>query len=91
MPGIHIIKSPFAYIKLEQQFCCRSYITFDILRRILSDYFGYDVLYVLNITDIDDKIIKRARQNYLFEQYVAKNHSLETLLDDARQVSVAIF
>lgn len=64
----------------------RSYITFDILRRVLSDYFGYDILYVMNITDIDDKIIKRARQNYLFERYVNEQHSLEKILDDAKQV-----
>lgn len=32
---------------------------FDILRRIMSSYFGYDVLLTMNITDIDDKIIKR--------------------------------
>ena len=40
----------------------RSYVSFDIIRRILRDYFGYDVFYQINITDIDDKIIKRARQ-----------------------------
>ncbi|KAI6224150.1 Cysteinyl-tRNA synthetase [Aphelenchoides besseyi] len=50
----------------------RAYLSFDILRRVLSNYFNYDVLYVMNITDIDDKIIKRARQNFLFDQYAAK-------------------
>ncbi|KYN07250.1 PREDICTED: cysteine--tRNA ligase, cytoplasmic [Cyphomyrmex costatus] len=64
----------------------RSYISFDILRRVLSDYFGYDVLYVMNITDIDDKIIKRARQNYLYEKYVEENHSLNRILDDIKEV-----
>lgn len=64
----------------------RSYISFDILRRVLSDYFGYDVLYVMNITDIDDKIIKRARQNYLYEKYIEENHSLNSILDDTREV-----
>lgn len=64
----------------------RSYISFDILRRVLSDYFGYDVMYVMNITDIDDKIIKRARQNYLYEKYVAERHSLKKNLDDAKSV-----
>lgn len=34
----------------------RNYVTQDILRRILSDYFGYDVHFVMNITDIDDKV-----------------------------------
>jgi len=37
---------------------------------VLKDYFQYDVEYVMNITDIDDKIIKRARQLHLFEEYV---------------------
>ncbi|XP_076767144.1 cysteine--tRNA ligase, cytoplasmic [Xylocopa sonorina] len=64
----------------------RSYISFDILRRVLSDYFGYDVLYVMNITDIDDKIIKRARQNYLYEKYIEKTHTLDEILDDAKSV-----
>ncbi|TPX32432.1 cysteine---tRNA ligase [Synchytrium microbalum] len=47
----------------------RNYMSFDILRRILEDYFGYDVMYVMNITDIDDKIIIGARQEHLFAEY----------------------
>ena len=38
----------------------------------MVDYFGYDVLYVMNITDIDDKIILNARQKYLFDQFKAQ-------------------
>lgn len=64
----------------------RSYISFDILRRVLTDYFGYNVLYVMNITDIDDKIIKRARHQHLFETYVKAGHSLEQVLADSRPV-----
>ncbi|CAK9804730.1 Cysteine--tRNA ligase, cytoplasmic [Anthophora plagiata] len=64
----------------------RSYISFDILRRVLTDYFGYDILYVMNITDIDDKIIKRARQNYLYERYIEESHTLDEILDDTRNV-----
>uniref|UniRef100_A0A9J8CTF7 Cysteine--tRNA ligase, cytoplasmic n=1 Tax=Cyprinus carpio carpio TaxID=630221 RepID=A0A9J8CTF7_CYPCA len=60
----------------------RSYISFDILRRILKDYFKYDVFYCMNITDIDDKIIKRARQNYLLEQYGEKKPSPSQILQD---------
>lgn len=40
------------------------------MRRILQDYFKYDVTYCMNVTDIDDKIIKRARQNRLFEDFL---------------------
>ncbi|KAJ3297521.1 hypothetical protein HDU79_003028 [Rhizoclosmatium sp. JEL0117] len=46
----------------------RNYITFDIIRRIMEDYFNYDVNYVMNITDIDDKIIITARSHFLFNQ-----------------------
>ena len=34
----------------------RNYVTTDILRRILRDYFGFDVKFVMNITDVDDKV-----------------------------------
>uniref|UniRef100_A0A8C5LF54 Cysteine--tRNA ligase, cytoplasmic n=1 Tax=Jaculus jaculus TaxID=51337 RepID=A0A8C5LF54_JACJA len=60
----------------------RSYISFDILRRVLKDYFQYDVFYCMNITDIDDKIIRRARQNYLFEQYCEQKPVAAQLLED---------
>jgi cysteinyl-tRNA synthetase len=42
--------------------------------------------FVMNITDIDDKIIKRARQNYLFEKYMAEERSLGAVLNDAKLV-----
>lgn len=50
----------------------RNYVSIDINRRIIQDYFGYDVLFVQNVTDIDDKIIIKARQVYLFDQYKNK-------------------
>ncbi|XP_077674422.1 cysteine--tRNA ligase, cytoplasmic isoform X2 [Eretmochelys imbricata] len=65
----------------------RSYISFDILRRVLRDYFKYDVFYCINITDIDDKIIKRARQNYLFEQYREKKPPAVQLFEDVQIAS----
>ncbi|KJH52645.1 cysteine--tRNA ligase [Dictyocaulus viviparus] len=48
----------------------RAYLSMDILRRVMMSYFGYDVQFVMNITDIDDKIIKRARQHHLFNKYL---------------------
>ncbi|XP_043308046.1 cysteine--tRNA ligase, cytoplasmic isoform X2 [Cervus canadensis] len=62
----------------------RSYISFDILRRVLRDYFKFDVFYCMNITDIDDKIIKRARQNHLFERYQGTQPQAAQLLEDVR-------
>ena len=64
----------------------RTYLTFDILRRVLANYFGYDIFYVMNITDIDDKIIKRARQNHLYQQYVAQKPALDKVLEDCHSV-----
>ena len=46
----------------------RTYLSFDIMRRVMTDYFHYNVLYQINTTDIDDKIILRARQNELLRQ-----------------------
>lgn len=34
----------------------RNYVTTDILRRILREYFKYNVRFVMNITDVDDKV-----------------------------------
>ena len=39
----------------------RSLYIFDVIRRYLK-FRGYDVHFVRNITDIDDKIIKRANE-----------------------------
>ena len=57
----------------------RAYVTFDIVRRIMSDYFGYNVTFVMNITDVDDKIILRARRNFLMKRYKEQAKSLESV------------
>jgi cysteinyl-tRNA synthetase len=53
----------------------RSYIAWDTVRRYL-EWSGYNVLYVQNFTDIDDKILKRAREEgstmeAVSEKYIA--------------------
>jgi cysteinyl-tRNA synthetase len=40
----------------------RTYVAFDIIARYLK-YLDYDLTHVRNITDVDDKIIKRANEN----------------------------
>ena len=54
----------------------RPMIVFDTLRRYL-EYKGYDVNYVSNFTDVDDKIIKRANEEgvestVISERYIAE-------------------
>ena len=40
----------------------RTFVCFDVIARYLRSL-GYDLTYVRNITDVDDKIIKRALEN----------------------------
>lgn len=58
----------------------RNYVATDINRRLLQNYFGYDVMFVQNVTDIDDKIILRARQNYLFEKFKKETAAVDDAL-----------
>ncbi|KAF3764964.1 hypothetical protein M406DRAFT_278647 [Cryphonectria parasitica EP155] len=47
----------------------RNYVSTDVVRRIVQYYFGFNVKFVMNITDIDDKIILRARQQHLLADF----------------------
>lgn len=40
----------------------RTFLSFDIIRRVLQHY-GHDITFVMNLTDIDDKIINKVNQN----------------------------
>ncbi|NIK72291.1 cysteine--tRNA ligase [Paenibacillus sp. BK720] len=48
----------------------RPVIFFDVVRRYL-EYAGYDVNYIVNFTDVDDKLIKKAEQSGLTVPEVA--------------------
>jgi cysteinyl-tRNA synthetase len=57
----------------------RAYVTADVLVRYLT-YRGFDVVYVRNFTDIDDKIIKRASElgvstDVLTERFIREFYS----------------
>ena len=41
----------------------RTYVTLDIVRRLLEDYLNFKVRFAMGMTDVDDKIINRAREN----------------------------
>ncbi|VUC33807.1 unnamed protein product [Clonostachys rosea] len=55
----------------------RNAVSLDILRRILKDYFGYSVKFVMNITDVDDKIILKSRYLHLGEKLLNELKSQE--------------
>ncbi|MFT8938897.1 cysteine--tRNA ligase, partial [Leuconostoc falkenbergense] len=52
----------------------RSAIAFDTVRRYF-EYRGYDVNYVSNFTDVDDKIINRAQEEGISEMAVANKYA----------------
>eukprot|EP00808_Paulinella_micropora_P007756 g70613.t1 len=41
----------------------RTYMCFDIIARMLTDLFGFELTLVMGMTDVDDKIINRARES----------------------------
>ena len=66
----------------------RVMVAFDVVTRWLRER-GYDVTYVRNITDIDDKIIRRANENgepfeALVERMIAAMHEDEARLNVLR-------
>lgn len=52
----------------------RTFLSFDVIRRYL-EYAGYEVTYVQNLTDVDDKIIKRANEEGRTAAEVAARYS----------------
>ena len=58
----------------------RPFIMFDTLRRYLQ-YKGYDVTFVQNFTDVDDKIIKRGHEEGISPEEVASKYINEYFVD----------
>jgi len=66
----------------------RTYIAFDVIRRWL-EYLDYEVNFVQNHTDIDDKIINRANQEKIKFEDLTKKYIERTQQDLAKlQVNI---
>ena len=64
----------------------RTFIAVDLLRRFLKQS-GYKVRHVMNITDVDDKIIRNsARDGVSVKQYTAKYE--QAFLEDAARLNI---
>ncbi|KAI4863215.1 tRNA synthetases class I (C) catalytic domain-containing protein [Hypoxylon rubiginosum] len=59
----------------------RNYVSTDIIRRILTYYFGFKVKFVMNFTDVDDKIIIKARRQRLLDLEKQKSYTEEEILE----------
>lgn len=64
----------------------RPMIVFDTVRRYL-EYKGYDVNYVSNFTDVDDKIIARANEEGVSAAEIAKRYT-QAAIDDMNGLNV---
>lgn len=64
----------------------RPLCVFDVLRRYM-EYRGYDVKFVQNFTDIDDKIIRRANEEGLTYKEVSEKY-IEEFWKDAKGMNV---
>ena len=64
----------------------RTYIAFDVIRRWL-EFSGYEVNFVQNHTDIDDKIIKKANQENVSFEYITKKY-IERTQEDLEKLQV---
>ena len=62
----------------------RPVVVFDVLRRFFT-YVGYEVTYVSNFTDVDDKIIKAAK-----EKGVSEKELTEFFIEEFEKTSIAI-
>ena len=58
----------------------RTYISFDVIRRWL-EYSGYEVTFVQNHTDIDDKIIQKANEEDSTTEEIASRYIERTTED----------
>ena len=65
----------------------RAYVAFDVVHRYL-EHLGYDVTYVRNFTDVDDKIIKRANERGLEPVELATGH-IQSFYTDMDALGVA--
>ncbi|HOJ03698.1 MAG TPA: cysteine--tRNA ligase [Bacteroidota bacterium] len=64
----------------------RSFVMSDVIRRYF-EYRGYKVTYVMNITDIDDKIIKAANEEGVDAADIATRYA-KAFLDDAARFGI---
>ena len=64
----------------------RCYITWDMVYRYLK-FLGYDVKYCRNVTDVDDKILKKAKEENTTAEVISKRY-YEIFADSMKKLNV---
>ena len=65
----------------------RAYVSLDIIHRLMRDMFGFDMMFALGMTDVDDKIITRAEQEQCDPRQLARRFEDE-FLEDLEELNV---
>ncbi|MCG6135059.1 MAG: cysteine--tRNA ligase [Nostoc sp. LLA-1] len=94
-------QEPFATVEpgKVKMYCCgmtvydychlghaRACIVWDVVRRYLQ-FIGYEVRYIQNFTDIDDKILKRSREEHSSMEAVAERY-IQAYFEDMARLGV---
>lgn len=69
--------TPYDYAHIGH---AKTYVQFDVIAKYLR-YKGYNVFYLQNVTDIDDKIIQRAKEKNQKPMELVRNYEKEYLKD----------
>eukprot|EP00956_Cyclotella_meneghiniana_P018188 scaffold30095_cov53-Cyclotella_meneghiniana.AAC.1 len=64
----------------------RAFLTYDVLKRVLL-YLGYNVHHVCNLTDVDDKIIKRCQEQNLTLLELTRKYE-QLFFDDLKALNI---
>ena len=79
---------PFVY-DLSHIGHARTYVSFDIIRRIMTEFFGYNIKLVMNISDIDDRIIRKSIDQHVIFDSISRHFETE-FFDDIKRLNVIL-
>jgi cysteinyl-tRNA synthetase len=65
----------------------RAFLTYDLIKRVLL-YFGYEVVHICNLTDVDDKIIVRANEQSIKDITTLTRRFENCFLDDLKSLNI---
>jgi cysteinyl-tRNA synthetase len=97
MQGLRIRWNDFVFALLSHRilislfdsiYSFRTYVGVDILQRILRYHFGLSLFHVMNITDIDDKILERCQREGKSVQQLSSFYQLD-FFEDMTKLNVS--
>ena len=65
----------------------KAYVQFDVIVKYLRKFKGFDVFYLQNITDIDDKIINRSREQNVSTSVLSRQYT-KYYFEDMKSLNV---